>query len=250
MARLLALLYGITAYVLFLGTFLYAIGFLARVVVPKDIDDGVASATGTALAVNLLLLAVFGLQHSIMARPAFKKWWTKFVPQPIERSTYVLITCVILGLIFWQWRPMASSVWNLEHPATRIVLQGMFWVGIGTVLLSTFLIDHFDLFGLRQVWSCFRGEEYREPEFKVWSLYRLVRHPLMLGFMIAFWGTPTMTVGHLLFAIVTTLYMLVAIHIEERDLLSFHGDEYDHYRRSVSMILPLPRKNSQTGGPT
>jgi protein-S-isoprenylcysteine O-methyltransferase Ste14 len=240
----LALLYGAASYVLFLASFLYAIGFMANAWVPKGINDGVAGDTGTAVVVNLLLLSLFAVQHSIMARPGFKAKWTKIVAPSVERSTFVLLTSLILFLIFWKWQPITGNVWHVESQAGSMVLWAVFALGWLIVLVSTFLINHFDLFGLRQVWLRFRNQEYTGLRFTEWSLYKYVRHPILLGFIIAFWATPHMTWGHLLFAAVTTAYMLVAIQFEEHDLVSEHGDRYLEYRKRVPMILPLGGKRS------
>ncbi len=241
MAGSLAFVYGTLAYTLFLGVFLYLIGFLGNVFVPKSIDSPAQAASGVALLVNLLLVSVFGLQHTVMARVRFKEWWTRFVPLPIERSTYVLFTCLVLGLIFWQWRPMPGVIWEVESFAGRVSLWALFWTGWALVLLSTFLIDHFDLFGMRQVHLYARGRAYRHLDFQISGLYRYVRHPLLLGFLIAFWVTPLMTVGHLVFAAAMTTYILVAVQFEERDLARFYGKPYEDYRRRVPMLLPVPR---------
>ncbi|MHC4947110.1 MAG: methanethiol S-methyltransferase [Planctomycetota bacterium] len=242
MGRSLVFLYGMAIYLLFIATFLYAIGFVGNLVVPKSIDSGAVGGTVPSVIVNVLLLGLFAVQHSIMARPWFKAHWTKICPKPAERSTFVLATCVVLGLIFWQWRPMTATVWLVEHPVAVGVLWGGFALGFVIVLLSTVLIDHFDLFGVRQVLMYLEKERYTHVPFTERSLYRLVRHPLMLGFIIAFWCTPHMTAGHLLFAIVTTAYMLVAIRIEERDLVRFLGDDYLDYRQRTAMILPIPKR--------
>lgn len=244
MNRVVAFVYGAVAYVLFLVAFLYAIGFVGNLVVPKSIDTGAPGPFGQSLLINLGLLGLFAVQHSVMARQGFKAWWTKFVPRPIERSTFVLFTSLILLLIFFQWRPMPAVVWEVENTIGRQLLWALFWFGFGLVLVSTFVIDHFDLFGLRQVFLYLRGVGYRHPEFKVTTLYRVVRHPLLLGFMIAFWATPRMTVGHLVFAVATTAYMLIAIQLEERDLARIHGDAYERYRQEVPMVLPIPRRRS------
>jgi protein-S-isoprenylcysteine O-methyltransferase Ste14 len=223
---------------MFLGTFLYAIGFLGNVAVPKAIDSAAAGPLGEALLVNALLLGVFAVQHSVMARPGFKRWWTKLVPHPVERSTYVLFSNLALILLFWQWRPMGGVVWDVEHPAGRAVLYGLFALGWLTVLVTTFLINHFDLFGLRQVWLYFRGRECTPLGFVTPGPYQYVRHPLYVGWLTAFWATPTMTAAHLVFALGTTAYILVAIYFEERDLTEAHGRAYAEYRQRVPMLVP------------
>lgn len=244
MNKTAVLSYGVVAYAVFFVTFLYMIGFAGDLVVPKAINTGTRGALGTTLAINLALLGLFGVQHSVMARPWFKRWWTQFVPEPIERSTYVLIGSLILLLIFWQWRPMTDPVWEVENTFGQLVLWTLFGLGWVGVLASSFLIDHFDLFGLRQVVLYFRGKPYTAPEFSIRSLYKVVRHPLMLGFLIAFWSTPHMTSGHFLFAGGLTAYILVAIQIEERDLARHHGESYEAYRRQVRMLIPLPKRRT------
>ncbi len=240
--RTAALLYGASCYLLFLATFVYATLFVGGLLVPRTVDaGGPQSALLPALLVNVALLGLFAVQHNVMARPWFKARWTRIVPQPVERSTFVLATCLVFGLLFWQWRPIGGVVWEVTSVAGQAVLWTLFAAGMAVVLISTFLIDHFELFGLKQVIVHFRGRPIAKPDFKLKSFYRLVRHPLMLGFLVAFWSTPRMTVGHLVFSSVVTAWVLIAIRIEERDLVAAHGEDYRAYQRSVPMLLPWPR---------
>ena len=243
MGRILAFVYGAVSYVVFFVTFLYAIGFVGNLVVPKSIDSGApAPFSIQALLIDAVLLGLFAVQHSVMARPGFKRWWTRYVPEPVERSTYVLLASLALILLFWQWRPLTDAVWSVENTAGRYILWALFFVGWALVLLSTFLINHFDLFGLRQVYLYQRGREYTHLGFRTVFLYKVIRHPIMLGFIIAFWAVPRMTVGHLVFSVATTAYILIALQLEERDMTNIHGKAYEEYRQQVSMLVPLPKK--------
>ena len=243
MSRVIAVAYGLIAYAIFLATILYAIGFVGDLGVPTGIDGGPASSLAEAFVVNIALLFVFAIQHSLMARPAFKRWWTQFVPKAVERSTYVIFASLTLALVFCQWRPMTDVFWSVTSPVAVAVIWVLFWAGWAVVFLSTFLINHFDLFGLKQVWEFRRNRNVPEARFVTPLFYQVVRHPLYLGFIIAFWATPTMTIGHLLFATVTTTYILFAIRLEERDLIDAFGGVYVAYRKRVPMLLPMPRRS-------
>lgn len=246
--RLLILFYAIVSYAVFLVSSLYAIGFVGNYLVPKSIDVGDPASLGDALAVNLLLLGVFAAQHSIMARPAFKRWWTGVLPMACQRSTYVLLSSLILLLLFWQWRPIPMPIWRFDGIAAGLLI-GVYGLGWLVVFASTFMIDHFDLSGLRQAFSALRGVEVPGQSFKTPLLYKIVRHPLMLGFLLAFWATPEMTAGHLLFAITTTAYILVGLQFEERDLIAAFGTTYQQYRQRVPMLLPRVSARRPAGAP-
>lgn len=249
MARLAMLLYGVGSYVIFLFSLLYLVGFVGDLIVPRSVNRTPPAELTRAVVTNTLLLLAFGVQHTVMARRAFKQRWTQLVPPAAERSTFVLVTCIILALLYTQWRAIPHVVWQIDAPAARIAMHAVFAAGWAIVLLSSFLIDHFDLFGLRQTWAYWIGRPYTPPVFQVHSLYRWVRHPLMLGFLLALWAAPTMTAGRLLLAGVLTTYILIAIQIEERDLLATHGQAYADYRRSTSMILPIPGLRRTSAAP-
>jgi protein-S-isoprenylcysteine O-methyltransferase Ste14 len=241
--RVLAFIYGTLCYLVFFVTFLYAIGFVGNILVPKSIDSGVEAPVEQALIINVVLLGLFAVQHSLMARPFFKRWWTKLVPRAVERSTYVLFASSALLLLYWQWRPLPQTVWAIENEIGRALVYGLFFVGWGIVFLGTFMINHFDLFGLRQVYLYIRSKEYKELGFRTPFFYRFLRHPIMLGFIIAFWSAPVMTVGHLLFAVATTAYILIAIQLEEHDLKDYFGERYREYHRRTPMLIPRPPRH-------
>jgi protein-S-isoprenylcysteine O-methyltransferase Ste14 len=238
MGRFIAFLYGLACYVVFFVTFLYAIGFVSGLVVPKTIDTGTVVPLTEAFIVNILLMSVFAIQHSVMARKQFKRWWTQFVPASVERSTYVLFASLALVLLFWQWRPIPVLMWEIDNPQIAMAITGLSFAGWLIVLTSTFLINHFELFGLHQVASNLAGRSIPAPHFRTPMYYQFVRHPIYLGFIIAFWAAPTMTAGHMLFAAVTTAYIFVGIYLEERDLVDLFGDEYRRYKDRVSMLVP------------
>jgi protein-S-isoprenylcysteine O-methyltransferase Ste14 len=242
MGRIIALLYGLVAYVVFLGAFLYAIGFVTRLWVPKHIDSGPVVALGEALVIDILLLSLFAIQHSVMARKPFKRWWTQIVSPVVERSTYVLLASLTLILLYWQWRPIPTVVWDIGNPTLAMAVQALSLAGWALVLISTFVINHFELFGVQQVIAHMGSRVVAEPRFKTPSLYKVVRHPIYLGFIIAFWAAPVMTAGHLLFAVVTTAYIFVGIVLEERDLVEHFGDDYRRYKERVASIIPFWRK--------
>ena len=249
MGGLIALVYGVASYFVFLGAFLYAIVFVGNIggvggiAFPKTIDSGVPGAPLPSVVIDALLLSVFAVQHSVMARAGFKRFWSRIVPQSVERSTYVLLSSLALLLIYWQWRPLPSPVWSVTNPTAVLVIAALFWAGWLIVLLSTFLLNHFELFGLRQVWARMRGEGVPAAQFRTPLFYRYVRHPIYFGFIVAFWAAPVMSVGHLLFSVATTGYIFIGIFLEERDLVGYFGDTYIIYRKRVWMIFPLPPRS-------
>ncbi len=239
MIGILTMIYGMVAYLAGFLTLVYAIAFVGDFAVEKTINTGVATDTSTAIIINLLVLTLFALQHSVMARPAFKKWWTQFIPEYAERSTYVLLTAIVLIILYWQWRPMTDVVWHVDNSFAAMLIHALFWSGWIILFASTFMISHTDLFGLRQVYLKFRDKEYSSLNFRISGFYKFVRHPIMTGIIIAFWSTPHMTEGHLLFAAVSTVYILLALQFEEHDLLNLFGEKYADYKRQVSILFPL-----------
>ncbi|MCH2048334.1 MAG: isoprenylcysteine carboxylmethyltransferase family protein [Trichodesmium sp. ALOHA_ZT_67] len=241
MSRTLVFIYGIVCYLISLMTFLYTIGFVGNLIVPKTLDLNLDGSLIKGLLIDILLIFLFGVQHSIMARQSFKKWWTKIIPEVIERSTYVLMASLVLLLLCWQWSSFGGIIWNIQNPIIFNIIYGIFAVGWLIVFLSTFMINHFDLFGLRQVYLYWRGQEYEDLEFRNPGFYKYIRHPIMLGFLIAFWATPLMTSSHLVFAIGITIYVLIGIKLEEVDMISIYGNLYQEYRQQVSMLIPVPK---------
>lgn len=242
MGRLLGFVYGLVSYVVFLIAFLYAIGFVGNIYVEKSIDSGEPGALGTSLLINVALLGLFAVQHSVMARPGFKRVWTTIVPRSVERSTFVLLASLILLLLYREWQPMPDTVWDVSGSTVGMILTAGFWVGWGIVLLATFMLNHFELFGVWQVYLNLVQKEPEDSGFRTPMLYRYVRHPIMLGFLIAFWCTPTMSQGHLLFAVMTTGYIMVGVSLEERDLIAHFGEQYQSYKQRVRAVIPIPKK--------
>ncbi len=242
--KVIVFIYGIVSYALGVASLLYLICFLSNIVVPKTIDSAPVGAVAPAVLVDLILVGLFAFQHSVMARPGFKERWTRIVPKPAERSTYVLMTGLVLALLCWQWQPIEGVVWNVEGAVGKGLLQALFWLGWVILFASTFMINHFDLFGLRQVYLRLKNQPYRPVPFVEVALYRFVRHPIMLGLLIGLWATPSMSVGHLLFAAATTVYIFIGIFLEEHDTRRALGETYERYRRETSMIVPLPRSRT------
>ena len=242
MKKYIILFYGIVAYLVFLIAFLYAIGFVSNIIVPKSIDSGSETTFLYSIFINVILLSVFALQHSIMARPKFKEWFNSIFSQAMERSTYILLSSLALILIYWQWQPITTIIWETENTVLSGIITGIFFLGWLIVLLSTFMINHFELFGLAQIFDNLTNKQTANPKFQTNYLYKIIRHPIMLGFLIAFWATPTMTVGHLLFSLVTTMYIFIAVkYLEEKDLRKFIGEKYETYQKEVPMIVPFTK---------
>jgi protein-S-isoprenylcysteine O-methyltransferase Ste14 len=246
--RAFALVYGIVAYLVFLASFLYSVGFVGNLPLPVTIDRGQLSPPLQAIGIDLALLSLFAVQHSTMARPSFKRWWTRIIPASIERSTYVLLSSLALILLFWQWRPIPDTVWSVTDPLAAAAISAVYWIGWAVALISTFLTSHFQLFGLSQVFTQFFNRTIPAPLFKTTLFYRYVRHPLYFGFLLAFWATPSLTAGHLLFALATTGYVLIGVQLEERDLIGTFGEDYRRYRRQVAMLLPMPPRKVHARG--
>jgi methanethiol S-methyltransferase len=246
MSRIGIFLYGVVCYLVFLGVFLYGIGFIGGFLTPTTLDGAPRRPLIEALAIDLGLLAAFAIQHSGMARPAFKRWWTKVVPEAAERATYVLVSSLALVALYVFWEPIGGIIWQTPEGAATIAVIALYLFGWALLLYTTFLIDHFDLFGLKQVWRALTGKPYMPPQFRMPTLYKAVRHPLYVGWLIIFWSAPTMTIAHLVFAVMTTAYILIAIQLEERDLITAHGEDYKNYRRSTPMLVPRlwPRRRS------
>jgi methanethiol S-methyltransferase len=240
MAGLVALIYGVVAYGFTLVALLYLIGFVGNLIVPKSIDSGMAGPLLQSVLINVMLIALFALQHSVMARQGFKRWWTRIVPPSVERSTYVLFASFALLILYWQWQPIPAYVWTVPNPTAASVLDGIFWLGWVVLVASTFLLSHFELFGLSQVFARLLGKKPADAKFRTPLLYRHVRHPIYLGVLLAIWATPAMSVGHLLFAMMITGYILIGIQLEERDLIRQFGDQYRRYRQRAAMLVPLP----------
>jgi len=240
MAGLVAVLYGIAAYGVALVALLYLVGFTGNLIVPKSIDSGVAGPLLQSAVVDVLLIVLFAIQHSVMARQGFKRWWTRMVPPSVERSTYLLATSLVLLLLYWQWQPIPAPVWTVQDPIAAGVIGGIFWLGWVVLVASTFMLNHFEMFGLSQVFARLFGKQMSDAKFRAPLLYRRVRHPIYLGVLLAVWATPAMTVGHLLFAVVITGYILIGIQLEERDLVEQFGDQYRRYRQHAAMLVPLP----------
>ena len=242
MRRVLGFIYGVIAYAGFMAWMVYMIGFLGHFAVPKSVDSGSVGPVGTAIFVNFLMILIFGIQHTIMARPAFKQWWTQFIPKSLERSTFVFIADIIMWVMIWQWRPIEGVIWHVQNTMAANILIGISLLGWVAVVLSSFMINHFELLGLEQVWHYLRGTEPKKITFKLRGFYKHVRHPLMLGFLVFFWVTPYMTASHLFFAAMFTIYVLIGIRYEERDLMKYHPEEYGKYKEEVPALIPFTKR--------